>query len=340
MVRQELSELAADLTSRWTHGEGRGSEGSDLNLSSEAVVALSVIITVVGTEPLLRRCLARLVPQVEGRPIEVIVPYDGTAGWVAALQKEFPCVRFANMGAVRTTCPPGTAAAAHELYDRRKAFGLNMAQGEILALLDDSSVPDPDWCDRVVEAHHLTHGVIGGCVEYEGRGVLSWAVYLQDFGRYQRPLPDGPARSLTDINVSYKRHALLAVHDVWRERYSEALVHGAMVREGITLWQHPQIVVRQDRGPLSLRGTLVERYSWGRIFGSVRARELSLSGRLFYLVLGPALPLILVLRVAKKRVGTRQRGGFLLALPCLLFLTTAWCLGEFLGNLTGRESSS
>jgi hypothetical protein len=320
----------------WRH---RAHEGNGQDVANEAVVALSVIITVVGSEPLLRRCLARLVPQVEGRAIEVIVPYDHTAGWVAALQKEFPCVQFAEMGAVQTTCRPGTSAAAHELYDRRKAFGLNMARGEILALLDDSAAPDPDWCDRVVEAHHLTHGVIGGCVEFAGHSVLDRAVCLQDFGRYQRPLLEGPAGSLTDINVSYKRHALLAVHDVWRERYSEALVHAALAREGVTLWQRPHIVVRHDRGPLSFRGTLVERYSWGRIFGSVRARELSWSGRLFYLVLSPALPLILVLRVAKKMLASGQRGGFLLALSCLLFLTTAWCLGEFMGNLTGRESS-
>ena len=240
----------------------------------------------------------------------------------------------------RTTCRTGTRAAAHELYDRRKAFGLHRARGEILALLDDSAAPDPDWCDRVVEAHQLTHGVIGGCVEYAGRSVLDWAVYLQDFGRYQRPLADGPAGSLTDVNVSYKRHALLTVHEVWRERYSEAEVHAALVRQGVTLWQRPHIAVCQDRGPLSFCGTLAERYSWGRLFGSVRARELSWSGRLGYVVLGPALPLLLVLRVAKKRRGSGQRGGLLAALPWLVCFTTAWCLGEFLGNLTGRESSS
>jgi hypothetical protein len=316
----------------------RAREGNGRKLANETAAALSVIITIVGPEPLLRRCLARLVPQIKGRPFEVIVPFDRTVKGMAALQEEFPSVLFADMGAVQTTCRPGTGAAAHELYDRRKAFGLNLARGEILALLDDSTVPDPDWCERVLEAHQLTHGAIGGCVEYEGHGLLDWAVYLQDFGRYQLPMIEGRACYLTDINVSYKRHALLAVREVWREQYSEVAVHRALLRKGVTLWQRPQVVVRQNRGPLALWRTLVERYSWGRIFGSVRTRELSRFGRLFYLLVSPAVPLVLVWRVAKKSLGTSRHSGFLAALPHLLLLTPSWCLGEFIGYLTGRES--
>ncbi len=313
--------------------------GGEGMAAAAPAVALSVIVTVVGGESYLRHCLGRLAPQVEGRPIEVIVPCDRTVGGVAGLREEFPGIVFADMGTVRTTCRPGTEAAAHEIYDCRKAFGLNVARGEILALLDDSAAPDPDWCEQVLRAHRLPHGVIGGCVEYEGRGVLGRAVYLQDFGRYQRPLAEGPSRSLTDVNVSYKRSVLFGVYDVWHERYSEATVHGALARQGATLWQRPQLVVRQDRGPLSLRRTLGERYSWGRLFGSVRARELSFFGRLFYAVVSPLLPLVLVLRLARKALGKGRRGSFLAALPYLLVLTSAWCLGEFVGNLTGRESS-
>jgi Glycosyltransferase like family 2 len=329
-----LSELATPLATGETPrtGEERGK-----GLSEDHSVALSVIITVVGEESLLRRCLARLVPQIEGRPIEIIVPYDSTASQVAALKEKFPEVHFAAMGTVSTTSRPGSFAAAHQIYDCRRSFALNMARGEILALLDDSAAPDPDWCDRVLEAHRLSHGVIGGCVEYEGRRLLDWAVYMQDFGRYQQPLAEGPAHSLTDINVSYKRPVLLAVKELWRVRYSEATVHWALARQGVTLWQRPQIIVRQDRGALSFRRTLAERYCWGRLFGSVRARELSFFQRLFYAGLSPLLPVILILRVAKKALRARRYGRFLLALPHLFALIAAWCLGEFFGNWKGRE---
>jgi hypothetical protein len=331
--------MTAEQVSQVPGGLARRTDGCEPDGTDPKAVALSVVITVVGGVRSLRRCLERLVAQINGRAIEILVPYDSTCGEVAALAPEFPEVRFLDRGTVPTACRPGSSAAAHELYDGGKAFGLDRARGDILALLDDTGAPDPDWCDRVLEAHGLPHDVIGGCVEYAGRGLLAWAVYLQDFGRYQWPLAEGPAGYLTDINVSYKRRALLKVREAWQQRYSEATVHWAMARQGVTLWQRPQIVVRQDREPCSLGSTLAERYGWGRLFGSVRARELSWLGRLGYAALSPALPLILIARMARKALGTPQRGGFVAAVPALLLLTAAWSLGELTGYVTGRESS-
>jgi len=308
------------------------------HVAAVETVALSVVITVVGGVASLRRCLARLAPQSSSRPIEIIVPCDYTVSGVATLETEFPNVDFADMGTVRTRCRPESHAATHELYDRRKAFGLKRARGDVIALLDDTTTPDSDWCDRVVEAHSLPHGVIGGAVEYGGQGAMAWATYLQDFGRYQRPIPEGPACYLTDINVSYKRHVLGGIQDSWAERYSEATVHWALARKGVTLWQCPQIVVRQRREALPFWQALVERYCWGRLFGSVRARELSFFARLSYILLSPVLPLVLVLRILIKEIKARRPAGALLALPHLLSLTWAWCLGEFVGYLTKCEA--
>jgi len=153
-----------------------------------------------------------------------------------------------------------------------------------------------------------------------------------------RPIPEGPACYLTDINVSYKRHVLGGIQDSWAERYSEATVHWALARKGVTLWQCPQIVVRQRREALPFWQALVERYCWGRLFGSVRARELSFFARLSYILLSPVLPLVLVLRILIKEIKARRPAGALLALPHLLSLTWAWCLGEFVGYLTKCEA--
>lgn len=299
---------------------------------------LSVVITVVGGIGSLRRCLAHLVPQIQGQPIEVLVPYDCSIAWVAALQWEFPQVQFLDMGPLTTKCRPETAAAAHEIYDCRKSHGLSAARGDILALLDDSGAPDPDWCDCLLEAHRMPHEIIGGAVEYEGRGLLAWAVYLQDFSRYQRPLREGPAACLTDINVSYKRRALQAVRRTWDERYNEITVHTALRQMGATLWRQPGIVVRQDRKPGSLWATLRERYCWGRLFGSVRVAELSPVARFIYIVLGPIIPLVLVARMARKAAEAGQRRRFFFALPVLLVVAAAWCVGEVTGYVTRREA--
>jgi hypothetical protein len=302
---------------------------------------LSVVITVVGGKPFLRRCLSRLVPQVRGRAIEILVPFDRTAGDLGTLRDEFPEVNFLDQGDVPTRCRPGTAGAEHELYDRRKSWGLLAARGQVLALLEDFAPPAPDWCDQVLEAHRLPHGVIGGTVEHEGRGALNWAVYLQDFGRYRPPLPEGPSSYLTDVNVTYKRPAIESVRELWEGRYNEVTVHWALARRGVVLWQRPQCVVYQDRGRLTFRAAVAERFCWGRLFGSRRARELRWPVWAFYLAASPAVPLILLARMAKKAFGARRHWGpFLTALPYAVLLTSAWCLGEFVGLLTGRESAS
>jgi hypothetical protein len=309
-------------------------------MSSESKPILSVIITTVGGPPFLRKCLSRLVAQIAGRNIEVIVPYDSTAPEVAALKTVFPQVLFVDMGFVKTDGRPGTQQAAHEIFDRRTAAGLNAARGEILALLQDYGSPDPTWCDQVLEAHRLPYGVIGGAVEHEGKGALNWAVYFLDFGRYQLPLPEGRTDYLTDVNVSYKRAALESVRRLWSDRYKEVTVNWALTSKGSVLWQRPQIVVWQDRGTLSFSDLVVERFSWGRLFGCIRTREISPLARVLYVALSPGIPLVLLARMAGKVFGTgRNRGQFILALPQFAAMAFFWCLGEFAGYLTGRESS-
>ena len=303
-------------------------------------VSLSIIITIVDGPLCLRRCLDRLVPQISGLPVEVIVPFDATVSGIEAFEEEYPQIRFVCMGRVQTTSKPGTQAAAHEIYDRRKAYGLKMARGRILALLDDSCAPDPDWCDQVLTAHESPHSAIGGAVEHEGRGGFNWAVYFLDFGRYQLPLEEGSSTYLTDVNISYKREALESVRHLWEDRYKEVTINWELARKGQVLWRRPQIVVRQDRGRLSLKQLMVERYSWGRLFGSIRAHEVSPAIRLLYILFSPAIPLILIGRMAGKVFGgKRNRLVFLRSLPQTMVVTSVWCLGEFAGYLTGKEAS-
>lgn len=304
-------------------------------------IALSVIVTVVGGTAFLPRCLRPLVAQAVGRSVEVIVPYDATVGDIDAVRAEFPQIAFLDLGAAETEAPAGSLAAAHELYDRRRACGLRVARGAVVALIEDYEVPAADWVEQVLTAHHLPHTVIGGAVEHAGHGLLNWAVYLLDFGRYQRPLTEGFAAYLTDVNVSYKRAALDATRDLWAERYHEVTVHWDLARQGHTLWRRPQMVVSQDRGRLALGPTLAERFVWGRLFGTLRAREQSLAGRLAYAALSPLIPAVLLARVARKVfAGRRHRATFMAALPVTALLAAVWSLGEATGYVTGRSASA
>ena len=302
-------------------------------------LALSVIVTLVGGPPFLARTLDRLVPQILGRPLEVLVPCDSTVTNLEPVRRRFPAVRFLDMGRVVTDARPGTEGAAHETFDRRTAAGLCASRGDIVALLQDYGAPAPDWCEQVIAAHRLPAGVIGGGVEHEGGGPLNWAVYFLDFGRYQGPLREGPSRYLTDVNVSYKRAALERVRGLWRERYKEVTVNWALERLGVVLWQRPQMVVYQRRGPLAWRPLLVERFCWGRLFGALRVAGMPRCRRIGYALGSPLIPLLLLARMTRTVVTTRRnRLVFLRVCPQLLIITIGWCTGEFIGYLTARAA--
>ncbi len=300
---------------------------------------MSVVVRIVGGGQFLRRCLASLVRQASGASIEVIVPFDSTVSGIEPVRNEFSQVTFVDMGVVKTDAAVGSGALAHELYDRRSAAGFGAARGKILAQIEDYAVPDADWCQRVLDAHQLSYGVIGGVVLHGGRGVLKWAVYFSDFWRYTPPLPEGPASYVTDVNVSYKRTVLDSVRDVWRDRYNEVVVHRALSQRGIVLWLRPDIVVRVDRDRLSLRAAALERFFWGRLFAAVRTQGMSPARRLVYVAATPALPALLLLRMGRRalRAGDKRR-RFLVALPYLLILAVCWCVGEMVGYGTGRPT--
>ncbi len=301
--------------------------------------ALSVVVRIVGGGHFLRRCLAGLACQTDGASIEVIVPFDSTVSGIEPVRSEFPRVTFVDMGVVKTDAAVGSGALAHELYDRRSAAGFSAGRGTILAQIEDYAVPDADWCQRVLDAHRLPHGVIGGAVLHGGQGVLNWAVYFSDFWRYTPPLPEGPASYVTDINVSYKRTALDSVREVWRDRYNEVVVHHALNQRGVLLWLRPDILVCIDRGRLSVRGAVLERFFGGRLFAAVRIQGMSPARRLVYITASPALPALLLFRMGRRALRSGDKWDrFLVGLPYLLILTVCWCVGEMVGYATRRPA--
>lgn len=309
------------------------------NSESNGRFDLSIGVISVGDTRSLRRCLARLAPQIDNASIEVLVPFDSTMHDVATIQREFPAFTYLDLGVVATHDRPGSMGALHELFDRRASQALHTARGRVISLLQDWGAPDPDWCRQVIASHELPHAAIGGAVEHEGRGLLNWAVYFQDFGRYELPLDEGSTTFLSDVNVAYKRLALDSVRELWQRRYNEVTINWTLLARGETLWRNPRMIVRQDRGPLKLGRLLVERASWGRLFGAARAHATPGPRLILYILGSPLIPLVLIGRAARKVFAAgRHRREFLLCLPALFALTCAWSLGELVGYVTRRPS--
>ncbi len=299
-------------------------------------VRLSIVITVVSGGAALRRCLDSLVAQADPAETEIIVPYDQWARDSGALAREFPQVRFHFYDDQGAAAPASIPSRAHRLYDRRRAAGLQLARGQIIAMTEDHALPADNWVREIFAAHERPHAVIGGAIENAVDRPLNWALYYCDFGPYGRPLSEGEAEHISDVNVSYKRDALNSIRDVWGETYHETITHWALRARGETLYLDPRIVVYQSRPEIGWRQLYRERIDWGRAFAEGRVAEISSWRRLVYAAGSPALPIIISLRVWRRmRHQLRSRGQILRTLPVAVVLLIGWALGELIGYIVG-----
>lgn len=298
---------------------------------------LSVVVTIVDAGETLVRCLAALAAQQGVQGLDVIVPWDDSVPGMADIARRFPAFSFPALGRLTTARAWQSASGQHELFDRRRAAGLALVTGDVIAILEDRGVPRPDWAAKLLDAHtRLPHAVIGGGIELGRQAPLNRAVFFCDFNRYQPPFEAGPREWVSDVNIGYKRRAIDATREIWRERYHETSVHWALVRMGEVLFLSPDFIVEQMRDNLSLGSLVGERFAWGRLFAYTRAREMGLGSRLALTAGSVVLPLVLLLRHARMQQAKGRLGGFLRVAPSVAVLLTAWSLGEALGYLTAR----
>lgn len=304
---------------------------------ADVAPALSVIVTVVGGGECTRRCLAALCPQAQNTGAEIIVPYDKYSLDVEGLVAVFAHVRFVRIDDLGAAATPKVAAHAHRLYDRRRAVGLSLARGRLVAITEDYAVPAADWCHSLVAAQQQSHPVIGGAIECGVDRPLNRAWYYCDFGRYGRPFEPGEREYVSDVNVSYQREALESVRDVWARSYQETSVHWALRARGVRLFLDPRPVVYQHRPAMGLWSALRERVQWGRVFAETRAARTWIGLRLLHALGTPLLPALLKWRAFTHMRRQGQSAGRVLAtMPIVSLLCAAWSWGEFLGYLFGQ----
>lgn len=294
---------------------------------------LSVVVGIIaGGQSTTATCLAALETSAKAYHVECIVPYDARLEGVADLAKRFPWVQFVD--ARSEVQVERFGAFSREHHDILRAIGLRHVQGRIIGMLEDHAPPAPDWCTVVLQAHKQPYAAVGGVVGNGVNRILNWAVYYCDFGRYQDPLPAGPAEFLSDCNVAYKREALFKVRDLWRDAFHEASTNWELRRRGETLMSEPRMVVKQTR-TLRLLPALRERFVWGRSFAGTRATEITLTQRVMFAGLSFLLPAILTWRIVSQALRRRRHLDKLAqALPLIFLLEIIWSFGELAGYVT------
>lgn len=301
---------------------------------------LSVVVGLIsGRAEDLAHCLHALARQEDPPRFEVLVPYDPPCADVTSLAEEHPEVAFLEAAGLDTRA--ARAGGSREHHDTLRTIGLAAARGRVVALTEDHAVQSPTWCRdmlRLVDEHPEL-AAIGGAVDCRSDRLLNQAVYWCDFGRYQNPLREGPAEYVSDSNVAYRREALEAIRDAWADDYHETVVHGALVARGHEIWLTPRSQVWQQRGALTWREALRERFVWARSYAGTRVRTVSSAKRVVLAALSFALPALLTWRLVQgvraRDLPAATRRRFLAALPAIFLLQTVWATGELVGYVTG-----
>jgi len=281
--------------------------------------------------------LQAIYQQIDPPSLEIIVPYDARDQEVAALQSEFPGVLFHPVDHLRYASPNNAFSREH--HDELRGIGLRLARGKIVALLEDHGRVDKNWAKNVMAIHQNNYAAVGGAIENEVHRLLNWAIYFCDFGRYQNPVPEGPAFAISDANITYKRDKLEAIKDLWADAYHETIINGTFLKNGETLWLSPDVIVYQHRENLTFGKAFLERYVWGRSYAGTLAKEMPVLKRLIYLAFSPLLPFLLTARKFREvLLKKRHIGAFLSALPITFLLLCFWSIGEFVGYATAKPT--
>jgi len=302
---------------------------------------LTVVVGLIsGRVEDLAACLEALRRQEDPPSLEILVPYDDPCAEVTRLEQEYPEVRFLRAEGLDSA--QARAGASREHHDTLRTMGLRAARGRYVALTEDHAIQGARWCRALVEAleAHPSVAAFGGAVDCGSPRLLNWAVYFCDFGRYQNPVPEGPAQYVSDSNVAYRRETLDAVRGAWDSDYRETVVHRALIEAGYQIWLTPKAEVWQARSGLNLGDSLRERYVWGRSFAWARVIAVPVARRAIYAAFSFVLPLLLTMRLGRVAFARGKfRGKFLAVLPLVFLLNMVWAYGEFVGYVTGRAAS-
>lgn len=290
---------------------------------TEAMPRLSVIVTADG--PLCSGPVSRVVAAANrvGPGVQMILAYNSDDPGSPANEPTFSGLIVIRLPAAATL--PELLGAA-----------LARATGAIIAITDATCEVPESWAAEILKAHAAPHPVIGGAVEPNGlRRVVNWAAYFCDYGQFMRPLADGTATELPGNNISVKRWTLERGKEFVTPQFWKTYWCRNLQAEGIPLCSAASIVVYY-RKSVQLIPYLLHRFHNGRCFAGMRLRELSRSRRAFYMVMAPALSIVLTGRMLRKTLRKRRHlTALVLALPIVLLAILCWALGELCGYLMG-----
>ena len=259
--------------------------------------------------------------------LEAIVVTRGLSENAAGISRAFPGARI-------------IVADAEATIPEMRAAGLRAAQGAIVAMTTDHCIPGAGWLQAVRTAHRRGSAVVGGPLLFEGTGLVDWAVFVCEYGRYLPPARAGRTHDLPGQNVSYTRAALTAIDDLLSRGLWEPFWHQRLIERGFAMTCDPAVVVTL-RKHYSFGGFVRERFHFARSFASQRVADRAWPIRVALAAATPLLPVILLFRMLRQILPKRRYVSVLIrTLPMLAVFVTVWAAGECAGYASGGGTSA
>jgi hypothetical protein len=274
---------------------------------------VAVVVAATEPAPAAASSLSRFGDEVRGRGEVILV--DGT--------REGTGLEMLGVRAIRHEA----RALAPVLWE----VGLEATDAPLVAFSTTAMLPRPGWLSALLDRLDATGAAaVGGPIAPgPGLSALDRAVYLHRFVSYLPPVPEPVAQGPPGDNALYRRDRLRGLEPLWSGGFWEATIHRALHGRGETLAFASGAVV-EYRGGSRFAPTLRRRIAHARHFGAGR------DGRLIRTAAAPAVPAVLLARIARTLRRRGQRAGpWLAALPHLGWLLPAWSLGEVAGAWLG-----
>ena len=285
-------------------------------------VTVSVVIPTVNAGDTIEACLAPLV----SRAAEIIV-VDASSDQTPQLLRNRSGVslRFFQR-------PLGTS------LEKLRFVGLQEANSEIVALLEQHAVPSEEWVTTIVDAVRQGAEAGGGAVaQARPARIRDWALYFARYYRFMPPLPKEFFPDFSAVNVFYRRSLLDGYLAQMEGEFAETFFHQLLSVNGVSLHSVPRAVVTSFESAGFLQAVR-RRYRSGRSYGMSSAASLDLTARVFRVFRAGLLPAVFWVRCAA--VVFRRRNyilAFLACTPILLCYFLAWAVGEAAGFRRGTK---
>ncbi|MEO8159167.1 MAG: glycosyltransferase [Betaproteobacteria bacterium] len=294
----------------------------------------SVILIALAGGEALAACLRRIAPWHDRCQVMLGEDMEDVATWQARL----PGVRFAE--------------GRGQTVPVRRQRGVEAVHGQVVALLEDTSLPEPGWLEAMCEAFaNASVAAAGGPVRIDSAlGARYRALACTEYGRFHpdrfqhltQGAPDAggtqPVSRLPGNNLAYRREHLLEILKGCEDGLFEGEVNEVLKARGYALAFQPRMaVVYAAADPHGAR--LGTRMQHGRLYAGQRVTGRSYRARLAWFAGSLLLPVVLSARGLASMTRAIKPAAWPETAFWICLMETAWAIGESVGYLVGAGRS-